>query len=498
MNRLTTVEVSQSEMPELSLLGNALAVTMGTSVLVAIHHHYRKQRQPNARVQDYLFGFCSQLQLLPAQSAAHFRRVNHAYLQAIAAGQHAYHNYIDDSDAQTNTSDFAAAHTPTVLTRHVKWVSGVASMPQFAKPTHDTDNDSDFGVVGIAADRQIVWQTTLPERVHDIVVQPINGQNSECGDKKKKPQQRDVVVMGRRPSERFWVLDTANGEVKHAIQAAENRHFYGHACYGLEGTLLYVTENDTANLVGKIGVYDVYQQYKKVAEFDAYGIGPHELIMHPDGDTLIVANGGIKTEKASREELNLDTMQPALVYLNRHDGLLLEQVTPEHNQMSIRHLAVHNEGTVVVGIQFQGDKHINVPLVLTHQRGDHELKPLLIPNNQWQRFHHYIASVAVDSEHNLLCATSPFGGCAAVFDLNTRELIESIAIPDCAGVSVLTGKTEHHDKKSGFIISDGLGNLTTLNILNSVTDDEKPNALQRVVKNSQTHDMSFDNHLQVL
>mgnify|MGYP003527569942 CR=1 FL=1 len=63
--------------------------------------------------------------------------------------------------------------------------------------------------------------------------------------------------MGRRPSEWFWVLDTATGQVKLAIQAAVNRHFYGHACYSLDGTLLYVTENDTINLVSTIGVYKV-------------------------------------------------------------------------------------------------------------------------------------------------------------------------------------------------------------------------------------------------
>ena len=44
--------------------------------------------------------------------------------------------------------------------------------------------------------------------------------------------------MGRRPSEKLWVLDTATGEVKTAIKAANHRHFYGHACYSLDGKLL--------------------------------------------------------------------------------------------------------------------------------------------------------------------------------------------------------------------------------------------------------------------
>jgi hypothetical protein len=305
--------------------------------------------------------------------------------------------------------------------------------------------------------------------------------------------------MGRRPSEKFWVLDTQTGQVKTAIQAATNRHFYGHACYSLDSKWLYVTENDTVHLDGKIGVYDAYHDYKKIAEFDSHGIGPHELIMHPDGDTLVIANGGIKTEKASREELNLDTMRPSLVYLNRHNGTLLEQITPEHNQMSVRHLAMHDNGTVMIGIQFQGERHINVPLVLTHKRGDPNFSPLTMPNNQWQRFHQYIASVAVDSECNHLCVTTPIGGCAAIFDLTTRTLIDVVSLPDCAGAAIIAGKTDSNREKLGFIVSDGQGQLTTLCATHlSTTALDLSDNTERVLVDSQLQRMSFDNHLQAL
>jgi hypothetical protein len=319
----------------------------------------------------------------------------------------------------------------------------------------------------------------------------------------KNHSSRDVVVMGRRPSEKFWVLDTATGQVKFAINAANNRHFYGHACYSLDGELLYVTENDTISLDGKIGIYDAYDNYKKIAEYDSHGIGPHELIMHPDSETLVIANGGIKTEQASREELNLDSMRPSLVYVNRHTGALLEQIMPEHNQMSVRHLAMHDDGTVMIGIQFQGEKHINVPLLLTHKRGDTDFKALIMPNDQWQRFHQYIASVAVDSARNLLCVTTPIGGCAAIYDLNTRTLIDDVSLPDCAGAAVLsnnnTEKAEDNNEQSGFIVSDGQGQLAALTV-NSLAAAELATIDQgeRIFINSKYHMMSFDNHLQAL
>lgn len=496
-----------------------LGSVLGTVALVGIHHHYRKQHQPEAKLQDYVSGVRAQLHTLQASPKPQLTRFRYAYQQASAAWQRAYHDDIDDKnyDSKNTVTDLTAIHSTIMLARPVCWVSGVASMPKNLSLINNDDSNDDnndetgFGVVGIDADRQIVWQTTMPERVHDIVVQPIvNIQNNQNNQNRLNAHncQRDVVVLGRRPSESFWVLDTATGQVKFAIKATTNRHFYGHACYSLDGSKLYVTENDTISLAGKIGIYDAHDNYSKVAEFDSHGIGPHELIMHPDGETLVIANGGIKTEQASREELNLDTMRPSLTYLSRHDGTLLEQIIPEHNQMSVRHLAIHDDGTVMIGIQFQGEKHINVPLVLTHHRGDSDFKPLVMPNNHWQCFHQYIASVAVDSERNLLCVTTPIGGCAAIYDLNTRMLIDTVRLPDCAGASLIagqvTGQTKSNHGASGFIVSDGHGKLTRLCVntlpveTSGVAESNSKHTADIMVQDSQIHNMSFDNHLQAV
>ncbi|MGO3045162.1 MAG: DUF1513 domain-containing protein [Psychrobacter celer] len=497
-----------------SAVMTTLASVTCTAALVAVHHHYRKRRQPDASLQDYVIGVRAQWQTWHLSSSSEpqpseqpkwskLARFRHACQQAAVTWQRAYQQPYSDNTDNNVISDLAAVNTTIMMARPMCWVSGVASMPKNLTDTDHTDgqSDNDFGVVGIDADRQIVWQTTMSERVHDIVVQPsVDGvldtdtQYDMQYHKTNHQQCRDVVVMGRRPSEKFWVLDTATGQVKTAIQAANHRHFYGHACYSLDAQRLYVTENDTVSLDGKIGVYDATDDYQKIAEFDAFGIGPHELVMHPDGDTLVIANGGIKTERASREELNLDSMRPSLVYLNRHTGALLEQVVPAHNQMSVRHLAMHDDGRAMIGIQFQGDKHINVPLVLTHQRGDADFEPLTMPNDEWQRFHQYIASVAVDSVHDLLCVTTPIGGCAAIYDLNTQQLIDDVSLSDCAGASVLAD-----EKKAGFIVSDGQGRLTTLEVKSALTAaNTSLDTAWQVRSDSKWHKMSFDNHLQAL
>ena len=217
---------------------------------------------------------------------------------------------------------------------------------------------------------------------------------------------------------------------------------------------------------------------------------------HPDGETLVIANGGIKTEKASREELNLESMQPSLVYLNRQDGRLLEQVYPEHNQMSVRHLSIHPDGLVAIGIQFQGERHLNLPLVLTHRRGEPQFTALSMPQGQWHRFHHYIASVAINATENLLCVSSPIGGCAVVYDLQTRQMIDSIALPDCAGVAVSLAQKDAPCQE-GFIVSDGQGNLTQLSIHSEVVQMSEQSA-KSLHMTQVHHALAFDNHLQAV
>lgn len=418
-------------------ISNTLGLTvMTTATAVTAHHLWRKRSNPNAKFSDYLTGVAQQWQ-----------RIGEANSQARQAWQQTYYKTNHPKEPQNDqpqtdlTMQVADSLYPQTQTNSahkpmpVKWISGVAN-----KSSKSTNGEfDDFSVVGIDEHRQIVWQTPVAERVHDIVVQPTNG---HC---------RHVAVMGRRPSEFFWILDCATGEILHHIQAEASRHFYGHACYSLDGSFLYVTENDTATYQGMIGVYEVASGYRKLDEFASHGIGCHEVILSPDGDKLIIANGGIKTDRASREELNLDSMQPSLVYLSLkqgEEGKLLQQVQPKHNQMSVRHISVVTEGefkdTVAIGIQFQGEKHLNMPLVLTHKFGDNKFIEYT-PKTDWRQFHHYIASIKVCSHQNcrenLICVTSPIGGCVSVFDMAngkmSGQMMDTVKIADCAGIAVV-------------------------------------------------------------
>ncbi|MBS9779692.1 MAG: DUF1513 domain-containing protein [Moraxellaceae bacterium] len=416
-------------------ISNTLGLSLiMTSLGVATHHLLRKKYNPNAKVSDYFYGLAEKIE-------------------------------------QLENKQFFPQNK-------VQWVSGVANI--------NNGESDEFSVIGIDSNRQIVWQTPISERVHDIVVQPIFNHPltpSLIKEGGLMARSRHVAVIGRRPSENFWIMDCQTGQILHHIQAEQNRHFYGHACYSLHGDLLYVSENNTANFNGIIGIYQVNKNYQKISEFPTHGIGPHEIILHPNGDKLIIANGGIKTERASREELNLDTMQPSLVYLSlKKDnyGAVLQQVFLKHNQMSIRHLSVTNNGEVAIAIQFQGEKHLDMPLVLTHNFGDKHLTEYISNtlNKDWRQFHHYIASIKVNSVSNLLCVTSPLGGCVSVFDMQSKTMLDTVKITDCAGIAVAG---------EGFLVSNGEGRLILLKLADN-----------KIIFDDITHKLAFDNHMQSL
>ena len=129
-----------------------------------------------------------------------------------------------------------------------------------------------------------IARVSLPGRGHDAVARP---SRAECVIFARRPGNFAVVLSPDRLTQPVW------------FTTPETRHFYGHGAFSRDGRLLYTTENDIASGSGMIGVRDATDNYRHVAEFSAYGIGPHDIAVMPDGVTVVVANGGIETHPDS-------------------------------------------------------------------------------------------------------------------------------------------------------------------------------------------------------
>ncbi|MCC9625976.1 DUF1513 domain-containing protein [Thalassospira sp. MA62] len=300
------------------------------------------------------------------------------------------------------------------------------------------DHD-DFYVSAFNASGKILFEQALPGRGHDIGL---------------RPNHVDVAAVERRPGLYGLILDRHTGEVRAKLQCPDNRRFYGHAVYSNDGRYLYITENDFDHARGVVSVWDAQGGYRRIAEFDSFGTGPHELHLMPDGKHLVIANGGLHThpDQDGRTPLNLDSMEPNLSIIDRETGKLVHQAAlkADWHQLSIRHLDVAANGTIACGFQYQGALNDQVPLVGIWQPGG-QIRPIEAPDNVQYRMRQYCGSVRFDTSGQVFGISCPRGGVITFWDVKTNAFLTHIAAPDGCGLAA-TGVAGE------FIGTSGLGN----------------------------------------
>lgn len=288
-----------------------------------------------------------------------------------------------------------------------------------------------------------VNSVVLPARGHDLTVCPVT---QRC------------VAFARRPGN-FAVSFSGNRDTSPVrFTTPEDRHFYGHGVFAPDGKLLYATENDFEAGEGRIGIYDATSGFERVGEFSTHGIGPHDLALMPDGRTLVIANGGVETHpeiRNGREPLNLATMEPSLAYIDRENGDLIERHTlPDSwHRVSLRHLDVGEQRTLIIGGQFKGeDARTEIPLVVRHRPGS-DIVPVDLPGELALSLRGYISSVAVDASGNIAALTASRGSCVLFVEVASGRFLGSRDIADVSGVAAATN--------SGFLLTTGHGEITT-------------------------------------
>lgn len=316
-------------------------------------------------------------------------------------------------------------------------VVGWRFWPQGRQPLLLSARDNAAGehfAVGYTLTGQQLFATQVTERCHDICMHP------------SLPL---AVFVGRRPSTESYLVDVQSGRLVQTFSTPSNRHFQGHAVFDARGEYLYSTENDTDDPGrGVIGVwqFSAAQRLQRASELPSHGVGPHQLLWMPDGQTLVVANGGIRTESGSREELNLDAMEPSLVLMStRGECLSKELLTDTMN--SIRHLAVASDGTVIAVQQYQGALHERVDLLAVKRPGQ-AFQVFPVAEQQRNKMQQYAASVAIHDELRLVAMTAPRGARVFIWDLDSAELRMDAPFPDCAGVAA---------SAEGFVVTSGVG-----------------------------------------
>ncbi|WP_422378733.1 DUF1513 domain-containing protein [Roseibium sp.] len=324
--------------------------------------------------------------------------------------------------------------------------------------------DGAYGV-GIVDDLgQILAKVSLPGRGHGVAV---------------SPDKRCLVAFARRPGTFAVVIRPFREQEPRALTAEPGRHFFGHGCFSADGRLLYAVENDFDNARGVLGVYDMSgRDMRRLGELDTGGIGPHDLLLTPDGKTLIVANGGIETHPdKGREKLNLETMSPSVVFLDRETGDILAEhrLEKDLHQLSLRHMALDAEGRAWVGGQFEGPETETPPLVGVFSR---DRSPVLMetPIKTASELQNYIGSVTANRAGDVIATSAPRGAQTLFWNAATGDYLGTQSIADGCGVAPID--------QGSFLVSDGNGALSL------VTDPQDPAEIL-----ARPPGISWDNHM---
>ncbi|WP_306142122.1 DUF1513 domain-containing protein [Roseibium sp. MMSF_3412] len=324
--------------------------------------------------------------------------------------------------------------------------------------------DGSFGIGLLDDYGQVLARITLPGRGHGIAV---------------SPDRRRFVAFARRPGTFALLVRPFEDREPLVLVAEPGRHFYGHGCYSADGRLLYAVENDFEAVRGVVGVYDVSGELvRRIGEFPTHGIGPHDIALSADGTMLVIANGGIETHPdRAREKLNLETMQPSVVFVDAESGDLVvrHQLDGSLHQLSLRHMALDQKGRAWVGGQYEGAASDAPPLVAVFTQDDVP-KLTEIPAHLAGKLENYIGSVAANSTGDVIATSAPRGGHTLFWNAVSGDFLGAQSIPDGCGVAPAD--------QGSFLISDGNGGVSYV---------LEPGASSEVL--SRPPGFAWDNHL---
>ena len=354
----------------------------------------------------------------------------------------------------TSRRGFLAGLLATGLAPQASWAD--LGCPAFLSAAKQPDGTYIFA--GLSAHGEILFRCPLPDRGHAASAHP------------KRPE---LVAFARRPGRFADVIDCRTGNQLTRLTPPSGHHFYGHGCFNRDGRLLFTTENEYETARGIIGAWDTTDGYRRIGSFASGGIGPHDMLLHDSADGLVIANGGIQTHPDSgREKLNLDSMQPNLTYLDFNGKVVDQMQLPgDLRQNSIRHLTMHNNGTVGFAMQWQGEPGADVPIVGLHSPSS---PPRLLAEDdpRVRNLNGYGGSIQFSMDGSTVAVTSPRGGVVQVMDTASGLLQHEHHLADVCGLAA---------NGTGFIASTGTGQLVALN-----------NDTITVISKS---DLRWDNHL---
>lgn len=194
----------------------------------------------------------------------------------------------------------------------------------------------DQAMAGLWQPGQAARGVALPNRAHEVLSIP-----GHAGQ---------ALAVARRPGEFLLRFDTRRAQALQWHEMELDRFLCGHAAFSADGQTLYTPEFDAESGAGLIVERDPLSLSKR-REYASGGLGPHAMMVEPEG-TLLVANGGLLIlPETGRRKLNRAHMDSNLARLDGQTGRVLDTWRVDDPFLSLRHIARAPNGAIAIATQ---------------------------------------------------------------------------------------------------------------------------------------------------
>ena len=140
----------------------------------------------------------------------------------------------------------------------------------------------------------------------------------------------------------------------------EHRTGGGHAEFVRNSSILLTAERSAYGAYlgapelhhGRIAVRDP-QTLQELSQISSHGIGPHDITLLEDGNTLVVANYGTTQPHICRQQASIG-IEPCISFIELDSGKLLDKIVVDDLSQQIRHLAASKQDRVMAIMVRQG------------------------------------------------------------------------------------------------------------------------------------------------
>lgn len=293
-----------------------------------------------------------------------------------------------------------------------------------------------YALVAYRGDGSLAWQTPLPCRAHDVVLDENNNVSATPVG----------ICVARRPGKVAWLFDLRDGSIVNTLTAPSAAQFNGHASF-LPNAQICFTESHffKGTAKGVIGHYHALSG-ERTGQYDSGGLDPHQCKYLPQQQQLVIANGGWIESQEDAFAAYLSSEKPSnLTWLDVNSGTITRQEAMTNPLASARHIDVSWQGNVVLGIQLAKPSQnpnalVNESTLASEQlvriyRAEGGEVAVTKPSDGWQAFSRYIASVGFNDSGTSIAATSPRGNLIVAWRTDDGHRLFEQSAQDSAGLS---------------------------------------------------------------